>query len=332
MCRAPFWLSLLATFCACDDGGASPADPVPDAFVGDASVELDVAVDAAEIAPDAAPDARADFGPHTPPTPFTDNLHLSERVLAIAHRGGRRFAPEETMPAFRHAAELGVDVLELDLHTTSDGVVVCQHDSDVDRTTDGAGPIHEMTFEQARQLDAGYRFTTDGGATFPYRGAGVQIPTLREVIDAFPDHHYAIEIKQSDPPIIDEVVAVLRETGADARVSVAAFADPVVRAVRAAAPDLVTALALGEIVGFTLLNDDTERDYRAPGHLLQIPRRQGNLEVLTPELVARAHRLGVKVQVWTVNDPGEMREVLEMGVDGVMTDDPERLLEEMERR
>jgi glycerophosphoryl diester phosphodiesterase len=210
-------------------------------------------------------------------------------------------------------------------------VIICLHDSTVDRTTDGEGRPRSMTFEQLRALDAGYRFTTDGGATHPFRGTGVRIPTFREVLEAFPDFHYAIEIKQSDPPIIDAVIEILRETGADARVSVAAFADPVVLAFRDAAPDMLTALALGEIIAFTRLDDTTEAAYVPPGRLLQIPTHQGNLEVLTPELVARAHRLGMRVQVWTINDPDEMREVLDLGVDGVMTDDPERLLEIMGR-
>ncbi len=337
MCRTLCCLTLLIAFAACDDGGTSAADASPeagppDAQLADAEVISDGPVpDLGPFDPDAAPDAQADLGPRTPETPYSDNLHLSEQVLAIAHRGGRRAAPEETLPAFQHAAELGIDVLEMDLHTTSDGVVVCQHDAEVDRTTDGTGRINDMTFEEVRRLDAGYRFTADGGATHPFRGMGVQIPTFREVLSAFPDLHYAIEIKQASPPIVDEVVAILRETGADARVSVAAFADPVVLAVREAAPDLVTALALGEIVAFTRLDDDSERDYRAPGHLLQIPTRQGNLEVLTADLVERAHRLGMRVQVWTINNPAEMREVLDLGVDGVMTDDPERLLEEMGR-
>ena len=166
-----------------------------------------------------------------------------------------------------------MDVLELDLQATADGVVVCMHDSTVDRTTDGTGRVGELTFEELRALDAGYRFTPDGGATFPYRGRGVVVPTLEEVIEAFPDLHYAIELKQANPPIVDEVVAILQATGADARAAVAAFADAVVRQVREADPDLVTALGVTEIVAFTQLTAETEAAYAPPGHLLQVPPR-----------------------------------------------------------
>lgn len=319
-------LCCAAALLACDDG--ADADPAMDVGrVADAG-----RVDAGGDAPDGLPSDAGDEGPADAAAEEVTNLHLSDRVLAIAHRGGKRAAPEQTLAAFTHAAELGVDVLEMDLQMTSDGIVVCLHDSTVDRTTDGVGRLKSMTFAEVRALDAGYRFTRDGGETYPFRGTGVQIPTFREVLETFPTFHYAIEIKQSDPPIIDEVVAVLRETGADARVSVAAFADPVVLAFREAAPDMVTALALGEIIGFTRLDDDTEADYAPPGRLLQIPPRQGGLEILTPDLVARAHRLGMKVQVWTVNDREEMRTVLDLGVDGVMTDDPEALLDVMGRR
>ncbi len=106
------------------------------------------------------------------------------RPLNMAHRGGSRLAPENTLAAFEHATSLGVDVLEMDLRSSADGVVVAMHDDGVDRTTDGTGPVTGLTLADLKALDAGYRFSRDGGATFPHRGQGVSIPTLDEVLTA----------------------------------------------------------------------------------------------------------------------------------------------------
>src|SRR5690554_1995342 len=129
------------------------------------------------------------------------NLLLSDQVLNIAHRGGGLLRPETTLPAFEHALAVGADVLEFDLHASADGVIVAMHDDTVDRTTEGSGAIKDRSFAELRMLDAGYRFTTDDGQTYPYRGAGIQIPTLEEILLGFPDRYYLMEIKQSEPPI-----------------------------------------------------------------------------------------------------------------------------------
>ena len=122
--------------------------------------------------------------------------------MVIAHQGGEWLRPSNTLVAFDHAVELGVDVLEMDIHQTQDGVIVLMHDATVDRTTDGSGAIKEMSFAEIRELDAGYYWTDDDGATYPYRGQGIQVPTLEELFQRYPDMRMNIEIKQETPSMV----------------------------------------------------------------------------------------------------------------------------------
>ncbi len=244
-----------------------------------------------------------------------DHPLFARRYLNIAHRGGGKLAPEETLPAYESALAAGADMLEMDLHATSDGVVVLHHDSTVDRITDGSGTIREMTFEKLRTFDAGYHFTTDGGKTFPYRGQGVVVPTFKEVLEAFPDQVFTVEIKQADPSIVDDVIGILDETDMADRVILVAFADMTVQEVREKRPDIVTGAPTGEMVVFSTLNETNEAEYVAPCPFFQVPD-------IDADSLDRAHRFGIRVQVWTINDADEMRALLDLGVDGIMTDNP----------
>ncbi len=304
-----FPLLILATFLAlgCDD----PTSSAPDS---DAQI-LDAGADDLGQA-----DATNDLGGDME-NPFADSLFLSDQFLNIAHRGGGLLAPEETIVAYQNAVTIGADVIECDVHATSDGVVVCMHDSSVSRTTDGIGAIRGMTLAEVKALDAGYHFTTDG-VTFPYRGQGVQVPTLDELVEAFPNTHIAIEIKQDDPPIVDAVAEVIDKHDAASRIMVAAFSDATLNAFRAARPDIITSFALGEMLAFSRLTDATESAYVPKGQIIQAP-----MEQTTAENIARAHRLGLKIQVWTVNERADMERFIDLDVDGIFTDDPALLRE-----
>ncbi|MCP4421279.1 MAG: glycerophosphodiester phosphodiesterase, partial [Chloroflexi bacterium] len=123
-------------------------------------------------------------------------------VVVLAHRGWRGCYPENTMLAFEKAAELPIDGLEIDIHSTSDGVLVVFHDDSLERTTNGNGRIQDYTFAELQKLDAGYRFTPDDGQTFPFRGQGITIPILAEVFETFPRLWINIDIKQETPSIV----------------------------------------------------------------------------------------------------------------------------------
>lgn len=245
------------------------------------------------------------------------NLLLCGERLLIAHRGGARLRPEATLVAYAHAEALGADVLEVDVHTTSDGEVVCLHDDTVDRTTDGSGGVHDLTLAQVRALDAGYRFSPDGGATYPWRGQGLTVPTLDEVLSAHPSAWFTIEIKQTRPDMVDALLAVLDSRGAAARVVVVSVSDDVVHSVREQRPEVLTAMGAGEMITFHALGEETEAGYVPPTRLVQPPH-----STITEELVARANRFQMRLHPWTVNDRDDMGRLLALGVHGIMTDDP----------
>lgn len=251
------------------------------------------------------------------------NFHLRPGFLNIAHRGGGKLAPEETLVAYQGAIAVGADVVECDVHSTLDDVLVCMHDDTVDRTTSGTGKIHAMTLQELRALDAGYKFTPDGGKTFPFRGQGHQVATLDEFLEVFPTGGYAIEIKQATPPIGPQVVQAIVQHGALDQTVLVSFSDQTVAEVRALEPRLTTGLALGEMLALSVLTDAEEATYVAPGQVIQAPTNQMD----PARLVARAHRLDLKVQFWTINDAAEMKSLVGLGADGVFTDDPGKLAE-----
>lgn len=262
------------------------------------------------------------------PTPAA-LLRCDGVVINIAHRGGRRVRPEHTLVAYEQALVDGADVLELDIHATSDGVLVVMHDATIDRTTDGSGAIKEMTFAEIRMFDAGYNFTTDDGATYPYRGMGLVVPTLQEVFEAHPDVPYVIEIKQGEPSIVDDFVAMTRDHGVIDQINGASFDDDVLVELREAAPEMATSFGMDEVVQYFIESGDPagiDPSYVPPGEFLQVPPMQGQIMVLHERFVPVAHELGLKVHMWTINDEEEMRELIEdFGVDGIMTDYPPRL-------
>lgn len=185
------------------------------------------------------------------PRPAKDYVK-SPRPLNMAHQGGAGLALSNTIVAFRNALKVGADGLELDVHATKDGEVVVTHDDTVDRTTDGTGAVKDFTLAELKKLDAGYRFTPDNGQTYPYRGQGITIPTLREVLAEFPDQRINIEIKQSEPPIESKVLEVIDEMGMRDMVLVVSFDDAVMKWFREMAGDIAAGATENEIRTFVI--------------------------------------------------------------------------------
>ncbi len=259
-------------------------------------------------------------------------LAPDSEVVVFAHRGGSGRWPENTMLAFRAAAELGVDGLELDIHSTADGELVVIHDAVVERVTNGRGAVHSFTLAELRLLDAGYWWTQDGGRSYPFRGQGITIPTLAEVFAAFPHLWLNIDIKQQEPPIVRPFVNLIRTYGMEQRVCVGSFHAPTVRAFRQLCPEVATAATLPEVRCFwALSNVALARLCPATAVAMQLPEVDGRLRLITPAFVRAAHRRGTAVHVWTVNDIPQMRRLVRMGVDGLMSDYPDLLLRLLRR-
>jgi len=251
----------------------------------------------------------------------------------FAHRGASGEAPENTLAAFRRAVALGIEYIELDVHLSRDGHVVVIHDATLERTTNGSGRVQEQILAQLQQWDAGYRFSPDGGQTFPFRATGITVPTLAEVFQQCPGVKFTVEIKPQEPGIEEHVIAVVRACEREADVILASEHDRVLQRVRGLAPDLATSFAYGEVLDFIRrVTTGQLVDYRPPGHALQIPPEFQGVPLVTEQTLAVAHECGCEMHVWTINDAREMVRLLDLGVDGVMSDFPGVLLEVARRR
>lgn len=246
---------------------------------------------------------------------------FGDAMLNIAHRGGAGELPEHTLVAYEGGLTIGVDVLEVDIHETSDSELVIMHDDTVDRTTDGSGTIATKTLAEIKALDAAYNFTTDG-STFPYRGTGITVPTVDEVFSAFPDELYVVEIKPGNPALVAPLLAALDIYDLRERVVLASTHADVLAEIRTSASDIHTSLTTGEVITFISLNETSEQSYEPPGLFLQVPIDLGGIPVLSLAVVERAERLGMKVHPWTINDEDDMRMLIDWGVHGIMTDYP----------
>lgn len=248
-------------------------------------------------------------------------------VLVFAHRGGGGLYPENTLEAFEYSAKTGADVLELDVRGTEDGALVVLHDASVDRTTDGRGRVNELTLEAVKKLDAGYLFSTDSGKFFPFRGKGIAVPTLEEIFDALPNQTFNIEPKQATPSIIKPLCDLIRARKMTEKVIVGSFRQSIIDEFRRECPEVATSAAPTEATEFlTLSKAGLSESYSPPMQALQIPENLGSLSVVTKEFVENAHRKNLKVHVWTINETADMERLIKIGVDGIMTDYPDRLL------
>lgn len=256
------------------------------------------------------------------PRPRPGHPYLAGSPLLIAHRGGAGLAPENTTTAFREALELwGADMVELDVRTTRDGVLVVLHDEMVDRTTDGTGRVQDLSWDQVRELDAGHHFR-DLKGRYPYRGRGTRIPAFQELLEAFPDLRLNVEAKDGrSAPILVELV---RKHGAMDRVLVAAEWEKNRRAVRGY-PGPWGASRRHIATFFILLGTPFGPFYTPSCDALQVPESYMGIRILTPRSVREAHRRNIPVHVWTVDDPRDMRRLLSWGVDGIQTDRPDLL-------
>jgi len=269
-----------------------------------------------------------------------DNPWLERRVLNFAHQGGAREGPSSTLHAMRRAVAEGAHAVELDVHATADRHLVVCHDATVDRTTEGTGRIAELTLEQVQSLDNAHWWVPDAvvrhdadPAEYLLRGRapgdpGLRIPSLREVLEELPGTILNLDIKQSAPevePYEEDLARLLREYGRTDDVIVASFSDASIAAFSAAAPEIATAAASNATAAFYFAAAAGEEPPPTGACALQVPRTFGDVTVVDERFVAAAHRAGLAVHVWTVDERDEMEALLEVGVDGIMTDRPSLL-------
>ena len=266
--------------------------------------------------------------PKTPPTAYYLN---APQTLVIAHQGGDGVWPGDTLFAFEKAVEIGSDVLEMDAHITRDGHIVLMHDETVDDTTDGTGLIEDMTLEQLKGLDAAYDWSLDDGATFPYRGQGIQVPTLDEVFQAFPQMRYVIEIKLTENPIDQPLCDLIRQHDMQAKVVIGSFHDEAMKNFRQTCPEVATSASRNEVRNYVLLGKAFLWGFYVPKfQTIQPPwdpEESLGIQIMTERFIRESHAKNIRVEPWTVNDPELMRQYIEWGVDGIITDRPDLMVE-----
>ncbi|MHA1770162.1 MAG: glycerophosphodiester phosphodiesterase [Candidatus Thorarchaeota archaeon] len=253
------------------------------------------------------------------------------RPLIMAHRGNPTAAPENTILAMEKAIEVGIDLLETDVRMTRDDELVLFHDDTLERTTGSKGAITDYTLDELLEIDAGAYFTTDGGETFPFRGMGLKIVTLRAAFDRFPEIRFNLDIKDTAPKAPSLLADIIREYDREDSVIVGSFHSPQIKRFRQLMPAVATAASSDEVTRFVLAAKT--RIGRLAGPIryraFQVPISHGRLKVVTRRFVQLAHKRSVAVHVWTINDRMTMEYLIHLGVDGIFTDAPSLLRQVM---
>jgi len=276
-----------------------------------------------------------------------NNPWLARRVVAYAHQGGSFEGPSSTLAAIAHAIEHGATAVELDVHATKDRHLVVCHDETVDRTTNHVGEIANLTLAEIRDMDNAYWWIAGDAVThgrgaeeYVYRGRApleraFGIATLEEVCEAFPGVALNVDIKRTSPDVepYERLLAdELRRLERTSSVIVASFHDEAIKRFRALAPEVHTSAATDETAAFFFSLLDGSKPEVAPVVAFQVPATYGDVTVVDERFVEAAHRVGIAVHVWTINDVDEMNRLLDVGVDGIISDTPSPLATILEER
>lgn len=275
------------------------------------------------------------------------NPWRDRRVVAFAHQGGSYEAPSSTLFAIGEALQRGASAIELDVHATKDRHIVVCHDETVDRTTNHHGAISDFTLEELREMDNAYWWIAGETVThgrpdneYVLRGRAphdrnLGIVTLEEVVVAFPGVVLNLDIKQTSPDVAayEELLAIeLRRLERSDSVIVASFHDTALQSFRSFAPGVATSAATNEMVAFYFSMFEDGPPVVPDVVAFQVPAKFGDVDVVTEQFVQAAHDEDVAVHVWTINDVEEMSRLLDLGVDGIVSDRPMLLAQLLEER
>jgi glycerophosphoryl diester phosphodiesterase len=265
------------------------------------------------------------------PHPFFD----VPTPTVIGHRGCAGEAPENTLLSFERALEAGAAILESDVHLTRDGVPVLLHDDVVDRTTEGRGRVDELSLAALAELDAGFRFSPDAGRSHPFRGRGLRVPTLAQALAALPGARFNLELKHGGVELVARCLEVIAAAERAELTLLTAGDDALMARLREQVAQAGLPVALGasarEVADF-LRSAIARRSPPLGPMALQVPPDFGGRPLVTREFVDHAHAHGLFVHVWTIDEREQMAALLELGVDGIVSDFPARLATEIAAR
>jgi len=257
--------------------------------------------------------------------PYFDLPHPT----VLGHRGAAGSAPENTLASFALALEQGAHIIESDVHVTRDGVPVLIHDPDIDRTTEARGRVDSFSFEELQRFDAAHRFDPSHEGVHAERGRGRLIPSVREAFERFPTARFNFELKASGALLPEAVLDLILDFDRSETTLLTAGADADMACLRTALAASAARPAIGASLADILEVVQSAVEGRAPktdSMAIQIPEAFAGQPLVTPELVAHAQAHGIAVHVWTINTADEMHSLLDLGVDGLVTDHPERMV------
>jgi glycerophosphoryl diester phosphodiesterase len=257
-----------------------------------------------------------------------EHEYFNKALKVVAHRGDSAFFPENTIPAFKSASDLGVDCIETDVHLSSDGVCVIWHDDTLKRLTGTEEFISNIPYKKLMTLDPGRMFSMDQGKTYPFRGGNIKIATLDEALKALPNMRFNVDLKDNNYKLVKEFAKIIRENNAQKRILGASFHDNMLKNIRTLIPEIPSSFSRKEMRRIVIF--DKLRILKFMGNFkadaAQIPEYDKKIKVLTKSLINNFHNKGVHVHVWTVNKKDDMIRLIKMGVDTIMTDNPRLLI------
>jgi glycerophosphoryl diester phosphodiesterase len=270
-------------------------------------------------------------------TILPDNFYIraeNERPWVIAHGGAKALWPENTMEAFSGSMALGVDVLEMDIRITKDGVLVCHHDADIENMSDDTGRVWNYTYQELLQFNFGDGFTDLDGNN-PYKNQQVDITRLEDVFKAYPNVFYVVEIKDTEQRgeiAGDSLKALIERYQLTSKTMVASFDEDVLVHFRETAGNSIsTSASQKETTKFVLSAKAQASYFYHPNAVaFQLPVKEIGIIMGRSHVIKAAHRHNMAVHFWTINDKEEMRDLIEKGADGLITDRPDLLFELLE--
>jgi len=260
--------------------------------------------------------------------------YFTPEPIVLAHRGDSAHFPENTMPAFLSAVEMKVDVIETDVHLTTDNQVVIWHDETLERMSGDPRHISTMTWKEISNVDAGSLFTDNEGKSFPFKGKNIKPVLLKDVLSSFPQMKFNVDLKDDNLRLAEEYSRILLNLNCTKRVVTASFHRKILKHFRKLVPQSITSCTSLEVMRLIILYRSGILTIPFPykKKILQVPEFSGRQRVLSKGFINYLHKRGFKIQVWTVNDYSEMTRFLDMGVDGIFTDKPALLMKCLEKR
>lgn len=265
---------------------------------------------------------------------YKDFEYFNTPIKVIAHRGDSKYYPENSKPAFKSAIELGVDIIETDVHISSDGIIFIWHDETTFKLDGNKSHVTNRSWAELKELDLGFLYIDKDGKR-PFSSNGIHLMTFQEALEAFPKTKFNVDLKDKNIKLVSGMYKILEEEKAFDRVVVASFHTENLKNIRKLSKNIATSYGQSEVLLRVLLSKIGAfrfiSNFLSRHPVIQVPVESKGLKVVTRKFIKILHKRGIKIQVWTINNRDEMVLLYKMGVDGVMTDDPRLLLEVVQK-